>query len=113
MRRWICSIAALLLAMALTTQPAHATAGRMQYAPTGDYTGRISAALAAVRDAQHHSGATRAHKLAAARALLPPHVSVQLGGVQVHADLGAVRPLTFSVVLCRSKSVRPQEGQAT
>jgi hypothetical protein len=88
--RWICSIAALLLAVAFTAQPAHA-AGRMQYAPTDDYAGRISAALAAVRDAQRHSGATRAHELAAARALLPPHMSVQLGGVRVHADLSAVR----------------------
>ena len=85
MSRWIFCIAAVLLAAALTTQPAHAAGS------TGDYAGRISAALAAVRDAQRDSGATRAHELAAARALLPPHVSVQLGGVRVHADLGAVR----------------------
>ena len=91
MSRWIFFIAAVLLAAALTTRPAHAATGRIAYAPTGDYAGRISAALAAVRDAQRHSGATRAHKLAAARALLPPRVSVQLGGVRVHADLGAVR----------------------
>jgi Domain of unknown function (DUF4129) len=88
--RWIFFVAAVLLAAALTTQPALA-AGRMQYAPPGDYAARISAALAAVHDAQRASGATRAHKLAAARALLPPHVSVQLGGVRVHADLGTVR----------------------
>jgi Domain of unknown function (DUF4129) len=83
--RWICSIAAVLLVAALTRQPALAAGS------TGDYAGRISAALAAVRDAQRNSGVTRAHELAAARALLPPHVSVQLGGVRVHADLGAVR----------------------
>jgi hypothetical protein len=83
--RWIFFIAALLLAAALTTRPALAAGS------TGDYAGRISAALAAMRDAQRHSGAARAHKLAAARALLPARVSVQLGGVRVHADLGVVR----------------------
>jgi Domain of unknown function (DUF4129) len=83
--RWIFFIAAVLLAVAFMAQPSLAAGS------TGDYAGRISAALAAVRDAQRHSGATRAHKLAAARALLPPRVSVQIGGVRVHAGLDVVR----------------------